>query len=293
MNDKIMTPEMVAKICIIGDEKVLDTLEHVQDRNFEVFERFINTLEEHTELIKTLTNKVVTLEEKIKELEGDNMDGTIQMCNDVVEAIENGNEDDFMDKYMKLTESLKQEVIEDMKNEEEMYETDTEMEDDFMEEYYRKEIRINPEIIKNDNEKDKICKVIVKEAQERDISIHDLLEELPATIRWNAESKIYETQYEMNKPKDIDQYANIEFIGIREAPWALCGSNVILRINGQKIEFDHILSSGDYVSWGEEDVIEQGPWTVQCLPEYLEKYKKEIAEVINNNISWGCCGGCI
>ena len=117
MNDKIMT-EMVT-ICTIGDKKVLNTLEHVQDRNFEIFEKLMNTLEKHTELIKTLTDRVITLEEKIKELESDNMEEktTIEMCNDIVDAIENGNDDDFLASYMELTASLKAEVQQDIENE--------------------------------------------------------------------------------------------------------------------------------------------------------------------------------
>lgn len=218
---------------------------------------------------------------------------TIEMCKNIIKAAENGNQDDFMNEYMKLTENLKQEVMEDMMNEEEMYGTNNEMEDNNMKEYYRKELRRNPEIIKNEYRKDEMCKVIIEEAQERNMSIRDLLRELPATIRWDAESRIYEIQYEMKKPKDIDKFANIEFVDICEAPWALCSSSVILRINGQEIEFEHILSTGGYVSWGEEDIIESGPWGVGGLPEYLNKYKEEITEIINKNVPWGCCGGCI
>lgn len=163
-----------------------------------------------------------------------------------------------------------------------------------MEKYYQEELSQISKMIKNENVKDEICKNVIQEAAKRNIRICELLEELPATVRWNIETRIYEIQYEMKKPKNISEFANIEYVGIIEKPWALCGSHIILKINGEEIEFDHILSSGGYVSWGDDgDHIEHGPWSIGDLPEYLEQYEEEIAKVINDNVDWGCCGGCI
>ena len=163
-----------------------------------------------------------------------------------------------------------------------------------MERYYQEELRQISKMIKNENVKDEICKNLLLEAKEKNIRICELLKETPSTIRWEVENRIYEIEYEINKPKDIEKFCNIEFVGIIEKPWALCGSTVILKINGQEIEFDHILGSGGSVSWGEDgDEINHGPWCVGNLPEYLEKYEEEITKIINENVDWGCCGGCI
>ena len=156
------------------------------------------------------------------------------------------------------------------------------------------ELRAISKMMKDENVRNAISEKVIKDAEEQNKRICELLEELPATVRWNIKHHIYDVQYEMKKPKDIDRYCQIEYIGIHEKPWALCGSTVILKINGQEIEFDHILGSGGSVSWGEDgDEINIGPWCVGNLPEYLEKYEEEITKVINDNVEWGCCGRCI
>lgn len=107
---------------------VAHALEHVTDRTLGALEKMSDTMNEMSNTIKTMSNKIIELEEKIEILESkrdDNMEkDLVQMCNDVVKATEEENEDDFMTQYMKLTETLRNEVIEDMKNEEEQYGTE-------------------------------------------------------------------------------------------------------------------------------------------------------------------------
>lgn len=102
---------------------VAHALEHVTDRTLDALEKMSDTMNEMSNTIKTMSNKIVELEEKIEILESkgdDNMEkDLVQMCNDVIKATEEENEDNFMNAYMELTESLRNEVIEDMKNEEE------------------------------------------------------------------------------------------------------------------------------------------------------------------------------
>ena len=43
--------------------------------------------------------------------------------------------------------------------------------------------------------------------------------------------------------------------------------------------------------WGDA-YVETGRWSID-LPEDLEPFQKEIEECINENIPYGCCGGCI
>lgn len=107
--------------------RMIQTMDSLSDRTIQTFSNQIEIMNKMQESIQTqqqtiyiLKQRVDELEERIEELEGDNMeeDDTIQMCNEVVDAIENGNDDDFLSSYLKLTESLKAEVREDIKNEE-------------------------------------------------------------------------------------------------------------------------------------------------------------------------------
>lgn len=108
------------------------TFEKVQNRNLDVMEKMSNQIELLTinldlaiGTIHKMQNHMYELEKEIEELnnkeEEENMDPTIKMCNEVVEAVEKGNNDDFLASYMKLTESLKAEVREDIANEQEYY----------------------------------------------------------------------------------------------------------------------------------------------------------------------------
>lgn len=163
-----------------------------------------------------------------------------------------------------------------------------------MSDYNTEQLRQLSEIMKEDeNIRNAFSKYVIRKAEEKNISIEKILDELPSIIEWNCKNRIYQIQYEMKKPSNIDKYAHIEFVKIYEKEWALCGSTVVLKINDQEIEFHRILGSGGSVSWGDEEEINIGPWCVRNLPEYLEKYEEEITKVINDNVDWGCCGGCI
>lgn len=56
------------------------------------------------------------------------------------------------------------------------------------------------------------------------------------------------------------------------------------------------LPSGASESGGEVDLcddnIVRAPWKVN-LPTFLEPYRAEIERCVNNNVEFGCCGGCI
>lgn len=48
---------------------------------------------------------------------------------------------------------------------------------------------------------------------------------------------------------------------------------------------------GDY----NEPRITKGPWgiNIRKLPKEIQKYAIEISRKINENVDWGCCGGCL
>lgn len=66
----------------------------------------------------------------------------------------------------------------------------------------------------------------------------------------------------------------------------------------KEYEFKNILRTGgscDFSDDYRQSHIDQEPWWIykSDLPDELKPYKKKIEEVINENIPWGCCGGCL
>lgn len=85
----------------------------------------------------------------------------------------------------------------------------------------------------------------------------------------------------------------VEFISYNGKYPCLCTGELILRIDGKEVG-DIQLVSGGSVSFDEnwEEQVTQGPWRAIVPPEYKD-YKDEIEKVINENVRWGCCGGCV
>lgn len=86
---------------------------------------------------------------------------------------------------------------------------------------------------------------------------------------------------------------NIIFMGYDGEYPNLCIGTCVLKINGELYEFE-LVSGGD--TWFDNDWnehIEYGPWRLSECPSNLKDMEEEILEVINNNIPYGCCGGCI
>lgn len=106
---------------------------------------------------------------------------------------------------------------------------------------------------------------------------------------------------------------HVEFVSY-DGRWPnLCRGNLVLLIDGERAEFhygyykDEDAENGRYkdfwVSGGScgfsadwvESYVDEGRWEVWEgeLPEKFRKYAEEIEEVINENMPWGCCGGCL
>lgn len=73
----------------------------------------------------------------------------------------------------------------------------------------------------------------------------------------------------------------------------LCHGILTLEIDGVVRE-DFNLCSGGRV-WFDDDQrgrIENGPWIVK-VPGDLKHLQHEIEDVVNANVPYGCCGGCV
>lgn len=86
----------------------------------------------------------------------------------------------------------------------------------------------------------------------------------------------------------------VEFISYDgEYPHLCCGT-VVLCIDGKRVLLeDNLIPTGSACSEDDDDgCYEPGPWIVKVPKEYAQ-YTKEIHDVVNANIEWGHCGGCM
>ena len=107
---------------------------------------------------------------------------------------------------------------------------------------------------------------------------------------------------------------DIEFVSYDGKYPNLCSGNLILNIDGTEYSFSHVLSSGgscwfsnDYSDCG----VNHGPWSMSAFEKepgkfILEGYGDDsnkitftedeiefITMLVNENVTHGCCGGCI
>jgi hypothetical protein len=88
----------------------------------------------------------------------------------------------------------------------------------------------------------------------------------------------------------------VEFVSY-DGKWpCLCHGILKIKVDGEPYSFEYAMLSGgricrdeDWDMWAEE-----GEWSIDLgeHPE-LEPYKDEITRVVNENVPYGCCGGCI
>jgi len=77
----------------------------------------------------------------------------------------------------------------------------------------------------------------------------------------------------------------------------LCSGTLIVTIGSTEWVFpSHCLSSGGRVTFDENwsENVEQGEWTINQWPEgFPENLKYIVEQKVNEEIPWGCCGGCV
>jgi len=88
----------------------------------------------------------------------------------------------------------------------------------------------------------------------------------------------------------------VEFISYSGRYPCLCFGTLVIKVDGKEYSLDGGLRSGGSVwfddGWSEH--VESGEWRgISCLPEELKQYEDEILRVVNDNVSYGCCGGCV
>lgn len=89
----------------------------------------------------------------------------------------------------------------------------------------------------------------------------------------------------------------------------LCSGTLVLNIDGKDYSFgysygkekEHDFDCKFWYSGGKVTAdkdwnftITHNPWVIveKWIPEQFQKYAGEIEEVFNNNVEFGCCGGC-
>ena len=78
----------------------------------------------------------------------------------------------------------------------------------------------------------------------------------------------------------------------------LCSGHLVVHIDGLPIDFGSgCLHSGGSVTFDDEwnENVQEGPWGIE-FPEHAylnDAVKLVVKEAINDQLDWGCCGGCV
>ena len=99
---------------------------------------------------------------------------------------------------------------------------------------------------------------------------------------------------------------HVKFISYTGAWPNLCSGVLTLEIDGEEITFGYGFGSKEkpkyYPFWSSGGGINpnyegtwKGEWKIDVddIHEQFRKYAAEIDMVFNDNVPWGCCGGCI
>ena len=77
----------------------------------------------------------------------------------------------------------------------------------------------------------------------------------------------------------------------------LCSGTLTLEIEGEVVRFSSERDTRFWYSGGSccGFNVTREPWIIDMddIPEKYRKYYYEIVHVFNENVEWGCCGGCV
>lgn len=93
----------------------------------------------------------------------------------------------------------------------------------------------------------------------------------------------------------------VKFISYTGSYPCLCSGELTLEIDGTKhtfgyghdCEFQPFWRSGGYINSDYEAVRDEWEINVERLPHQFQDVAEEIDKVFNENVPYGCCGGCI
>ena len=106
--------------------------------------------------------------------------------------------------------------------------------------------------------------------------------------------------------RNNSETSHVKFVSYTGRYPNLCSGILTLEIDGEIVNFGYSFwredqpkyepfwSSGGHLMPNYEGAV-QGEWKIDVnrLPEQFRKYATEIDEAFNDNVPWGCCGGCI
>jgi hypothetical protein len=94
-----------------------------------------------------------------------------------------------------------------------------------------------------------------------------------------------------------DMTDKIEFVSYDGSFPNLCRGTLVIKVNGKEYNCGECLMSGGSAFFDNNggDHIEEGEWSIDkdYLPKEIEHLYEEIADVVNANVPYGCCGGCL
>lgn len=87
----------------------------------------------------------------------------------------------------------------------------------------------------------------------------------------------------------------IEFVSYDGRFPNLCSGTLVIKIDGvERTLPKYCMNSGGFVSFDSDWCahVESGAWSVD-VPDDLIDHKQEIEDCVNDNVPFGCCGGCV
>ena len=100
----------------------------------------------------------------------------------------------------------------------------------------------------------------------------------------------------------------IKFVSYTGKYPCLCSGILTLNIDGKdttfgysygvKTDYDRFWDSGGSCGFTgdySDTVVIPGPWEIreECLPDFLKEHADELIDIFNENVEYGCCGGCL